>query len=112
MDSCLFCKIVGKKIPAVLVYEDECVVAFNDIAPQAPVHILIIPKKHISGVDAISELEEAIAGKLLVAASKIAQKIGLKDYRIVINNGVKAGQTVFHIHLHLLSGRDMKWPPG
>ena len=112
--DCLFCKIVAGEIPADVVYEDEHVMAFEDINPQAPIHTLIIPKEHLSTLDELDEDKEAIAGKILVAARNISRKKGLdsKGYRLVANCLESAGQTVFHIHFHLLGGRNLGWPPG
>ena len=113
-DDCLFCKIVAGKIPADLLYEDDHVVAFKDINPQAPVHHLIIPKKHIATINNLDLEDEVIAGKLFLAAKAIAEKEGVAKhgYRTVMNCGESAGQTVFHIHMHLLAGRQLGWPPG
>ena len=113
-NDCLFCKIVTGEIPTIRVYEDEHVLAFNDINPQAPQHILIIPKKHIAGVDALEEGDIHVVGEMIYAAKKIAQDKNVKEgsYRLVFNNGKLSGQAVFHIHLHLLAGRAMHWPPG
>lgn len=112
--NCLFCKIIEKKIPAQLVYEDEYAIAFEDINSQAPVHTLIVPKKHIADIHSIVVTDRELVGHLFFVAKSIASKKELekKGYRIVINNGQGAGQTVFHIHLHLLSGRRFGWPPG
>ena len=112
MDKCIFCGIINKEIKSTVVYEDDQILAFNDINPQAPLHVLIIPKKHIEKVSSISESEDILAGKLITAASKIAEKKGFKDYRLVFNCGKEAGQEVFHVHLHLLAGRAFGWPPG
>lgn len=112
MENCLFCKIANKDIPASVVYENDDVLAFNDISPQAPVHILIIPKVHISTPAEINEENSIIAGKLAAAAAKIAKDMGLEGYRLVMNCNEIAGQSVFHLHSHLLAGREMKWPPG
>lgn len=112
MDSCLFCKIIDKKIPAKTVFENDDVLAFDDINPQAPVHILIIPKTHISSPGEINNSNSSIAGKLTSAAAEIAEERSIKDYRLVMNCGEDAGQTVFHLHMHLLAGRKMGWPPG
>jgi histidine triad (HIT) family protein len=111
--STIFSKIVRREIPAQIVYEDELCLAFRDINPQAPTHVLLIPKKEIPRlVDAKPE-DQALLGHLLLAANKIAQQLGVADaYRLVINNGEDAGQSVFHIHFHLLAGRAFKWPPG
>ena len=112
MSECLFCKIASGEIPAEFVYEDDSIVAFNDISPQAPVHILFIPKKHIISAEQIDESNSDIAGKLILAASKKAKEMGLDGYRLVINTNEIAGQSVFHLHCHLLAGRSMLWPPG
>ena len=112
--NCLFCKIVEKKIPSKIVYEDENVVAFEDTNPQAPVHILIVPKKHISTVLDVQPGDNALPGHLLQVANKIAKDRGIADrgFRLVMNCNSEAGQSVYHIHLHLLGGRPMHWPPG
>jgi histidine triad (HIT) family protein len=112
--NCIFCKIAQKSIPTPLVYEDDELVAFRDIHPQAPQHLLIIPKKHIHSLHQSEDNDALLLGKLLVAAKKIAQDLGLheKGYRLVMNTGEDGGQTVFHIHLHLLAGKPMSWPPG
>jgi len=112
--NCLFCKITAKEIPAKIVYEDETVLAFEDITPQAPVHILIIPKKHISTVLEIGNDDHALIGYMFQVASRIARekKVAERGFRLVMNCNHESGQTVFHIHLHLLAGRAMHWPPG
>lgn len=114
MTDCLFCKIIAGDIPSDKVYEDDAVYAFKDITPVAPLHILIIPKKHIATLNDLEEQDDAVMGQLLLAAKKIAKQEGYADggYRTVVNCGEQAGQTVFHIHLHLLAGRDLSWPPG
>lgn len=114
MDTeCLFCKIVAGQVPSYVVYEDADVVAFKDINPQAPVHVLVIPRRHIGAIAELEDEESALVGKLVVAAKKIAASLGLADgYRLVFNNGPAAGQLVYHIHLHLLGGRKFSWPPG
>lgn len=114
MEKCLFCKVVNKQIPAKIVYEDDLVVAFEDINPQAPVHILLIPKKHIETVLDLTEKDKDLAGYLFLVAGKIARDIEtLNDgFRIVVNCKENAGQAVFHLHLHILGGRRMQWPPG
>lgn len=114
MEDCLFCKIASRKIPATLEYEDEDVLAFNDIHPQAPLHVLVIPKKHIARVADLEETDIPLAGKMILAAKRIIEKKDMteKGYRLVFNSGAEAGQSVFHLHLHLLSGRRMHWPPG
>lgn len=114
MTDCLFCKIRDGDIPCDFVFENDDVLAFNDVNPQAPVHVLIIPKKHISTVNDIEDTDEVVMGKLFSAAKAIASQNGLSTdgYRLVVNCNEKAGQTVFHIHMHLLGGRSMTWPPG
>ncbi|MCD6234749.1 MAG: histidine triad nucleotide-binding protein [Candidatus Marinimicrobia bacterium] len=113
MADCLFCKIIKGDIPSTKVYEDEDVLAFRDINPQAPEHILIIPKVHIDRVENLSDDQGDVAGKLVIAAKKIARQLGISNgYRLVFNNGPLAGQEVEHIHLHLLAGRKFSWPPG
>jgi histidine triad (HIT) family protein len=112
--DCLFCKILDKKIPAKLVHEDADTLAFEDINPQAPTHVLVIPKKHIPTLNDLQSGDDALLGKLHRAAAQIARDRGIADrgWRAVINTNGEAGQTVFHIHLHLLGGRPMLWPPG
>ena len=114
MTDCLFCKIRDGDIPCDTVFENDDVFAFNDVSPQAPVHVLLIPKKHISTVNDLEDVDEAIMGKLFSAGKNIASQKGLSvdGYRLVVNCNEKAGQTVFHIHMHLLGGRNMTWPPG
>ena len=112
MKDCIFCKIASGEIKTVLVYEDEDIAAFNDISPQAPAHILFIPKKHIESTEHLDETNYIITGKLIFAASKVAKKLGLDGYRLVLNCNEIAGQSVFHIHCHMLGGRPMRWPPG
>jgi histidine triad (HIT) family protein len=111
-DNCLFCKIIKGDIPADKLYEDDEILAFRDIAPQAPVHFLVIPKKHISGPSQVSGEDEQLMGKLIRIGGELAKKEGIEHFRMVINNGEQAGQTVFHIHLHILGGRNLNWPPG
>jgi len=111
--NCLFCKIGAKQIPAKLVYEDEDVFAFEDINPQAPTHILICPKKHFVALHDAEPSDQALLGKLQLLAGNLAREFRLlSGYRTVINNGGGAGQSVFHLHLHLLGGRNFRWPPG
>ncbi len=112
--DCLFCKIVAGEIPAELVYESDTAVAFRDINPQAPTHVLVIPRKHISTINDITSDDEGIVGSLYTAAREIAAAEGIADdgYRAVMNCNEGAGQSVFHIHLHVLGGRAMSWPPG
>jgi len=114
MSDCLFCKIVARIIPAALVYEDDLVVAFDDINPQAPTHTLVIPRKHFTSIAELQESDVALLGRLLLAGNKIAWQKGIADtgYRFVVNTGAHGGQSVFHLHLHVLGGRHMGWPPG
>ena len=109
----IFGKIIRREIPADIVYEDELALAFKDVNPQAPVHILVIPKKPISKLAEAESQDSELLGHLLLTAKKVAQEAGLANgYRLVINNGDDGGQTVYHLHLHILGGRQMKWPPG
>ncbi|KAF2354861.1 Histidine triad (HIT) protein [Trinorchestia longiramus] len=110
----IFGKILRKEIPTKFIYEDDQCVAFNDVNPQAPVHFLVIPRKPIAGLSSASDEDEQILGKLLTAARKVAAEQGLAEdgYRVVINNGKNGAQSVFHLHLHVLGGRQMSWPPG
>jgi histidine triad (HIT) family protein len=111
--DCLFCKIAARKIPSKIVYEDDDVFAFEDISPQAPTHVLICPRKHFSALHDASPEDQAVLGKLQLVAAHLARKGNLLDgYRTVLNNGTGAGQSVFHLHLHLLGGRSFRWPPG
>lgn len=114
MDNCLFCRIRDKEIKSKIIYEDEAVIAFNDINPQAPVHVLIISKEHIDKISSLNEKNSLMAAKMIIAAKKIARENNIETdgYRLVFNCGPNAGQAVFHIHLHLLGGRKMGWPPG
>jgi histidine triad (HIT) family protein len=113
MSDCLFCRILQGEIPAKKVHEDEHTFAFEDIQPQAPTHVLIIPKKHIPGLKEASAGDAEIIGRLHLAAAHIARERGIEDgYRTVLNVGPKSGQSVFHMHVHLIGGRDMRWPPG
>jgi len=113
MNDCLFCKIGNKEIPAKLVHEDAEIFAFEDIQPQAPVHILLCPRKHLVSLTDASADDAAMLGKLQLIAAQIAKERKLTEgYRTVFNNGRGAGQSVFHLHLHLLGGRDFRWPPG
>ena len=113
-EYCIFCKIVAGEIPAAKVYEDERAVAFRDINPQAPTHALVIPRSHIASLAEAAESDEALLGHLLRVAARVASDEGHAEagYRTVINNGAGAGQTVFHIHVHVLGGRRLTWPPG
>lgn len=113
MSETLFSKIIDREIPADIVYEDEQCLAFRDINPQAPVHILVIPKKAIAMVSEAAEGDEALLGHLLTTASRIAKQEGFGEaFRLVVNNGEDVGQTVFHLHVHILAGRSLTWPPG
>ncbi len=114
MSDTIFGKIIRKEIPADIVYEDELVLAFNDISPQAPTHILIIPKKSIPKLSGATAQDSALLGHMLLKAKEIAASAGLAEdgFRLVINNGAGVGQTVFHLHIHILGGRPFAWPPG
>lgn len=111
-EQCLFCRIVRREIPATIVAETDDMVAFRDITPRAPVHVLVIPKQHVASLNEATDAAQL--GKLSLLAAEIARAEGIAEsgYRTVINTGPDAGQTVFHVHLHLLGGRDMGWPPG
>lgn len=111
MSDCIFCKIVAGEIPSDKLYEDEDVLAFWDISPQAPTHFLVIPKKHIPRPVDIEEEDEQVSGKLLRVAARIAKENGVEDnYRVIFNNGAKSGQVVFHLHMHILGGKEKPWP--
>ncbi|ETA80171.1 histidine triad nucleotide-binding protein [Youngiibacter fragilis] len=112
--DCLFCRIIKGEIPSSLVYEDENIYAFRDIAPQAPVHILVVPKQHVSGINELDEVSSAIASKVLVVIRDLAKREGIAEsgYRVVINTGKDGQQSVDHLHFHLLGGRTLEWPPG
>lgn len=112
--NCIFCKIVRKEIPSKIIYEDDRVLAFHDIAPQAPVHILIIPKKHYSTLLDIKEDDRELIGYIFNIIKKIAKQTGVDErgFRIVVNCNQEGGQTVYHLHFHILGGRQMHWPPG
>ena len=113
MSDTLFTKIIKREIPAHIVYEDEHCIAINDINPQAPVHVLLIPKRAIDRLSRASAADQALLGHLLLAAGNIARQLGVENaFRLVVNNGAEAGQTVFHLHLHILAGRPLHWPPG
>jgi histidine triad (HIT) family protein len=114
MSDCIFCKIIDKQIPSKVVHEDEETFAFEDINPQAPTHVLIIPRRHVPTVSDLVPADDELVGKLHRVAAKIAKDRGIAQggYRIVLNTNRDAGQTVFHVHLHLLGGRPMQWPPG
>lgn len=112
MSDCLFCRIIASEIPSSKVYEDDVCFAFNDIAPQAPTHFLVIPKEHISSVSAVTAENSAVVAHIFEVIAKLTKEMGLESYRVVSNIGEQAGQSVFHLHFHVLSGRDMTWPPG
>jgi histidine triad (HIT) family protein len=113
-EDCIFCKIVAGEIPAAKVYEDERAVAFGDINPQAPTHALVIPRAHLPSLNEASESDEALLGHLLLVAARVAGDAGHAErgFRAVINTGAQAGQSVFHVHVHVLGGRALTWPPG
>ncbi len=114
MNDCIFCKIAAGEIPADIVYDDGEVLAFRDINPEAPVHLLLIPRRHIATLNDLSEADAALVGRLYLAGQQIAAELGVAEsgYRTVINCNRDAGQLVFHIHMHLLAGRELGWPPG
>lgn len=113
MSDCIFCKIAGKDIPTNVVYEDDDMICFHDVEPQAPVHVLLIPKKHIMSIDDIQPCDGELIGKMMVKIKEIAKDLGLENgYRVVSNNGEDAFQTVKHLHFHILGKRKMTWPPG
>ena len=112
MSDCLFCKIIAGEIPSSKVYEDELCYAFNDIAPQAPTHFLVVPKAHIQSVTAITPENSAVVAHIFEVIARLCREQGLESYRVVSNIGEQAGQSVHHLHFHVLSGRDMTWPPG
>ncbi|MDP3561949.1 MAG: histidine triad nucleotide-binding protein [Legionellaceae bacterium] len=112
--DCLFCKIAHGSIPANIIYEDTEVLAFHDVAPQAPTHILIIPKEHIETINNTNDTHQLLLGKLIITAKKLAENLGLSEpgYRLIFNVNKHGGQSVYHIHMHLLGGRQLTWPPG
>lgn len=112
MSDCLFCKIIAGDIPSNKVYEDDLCYAFNDIAPQAPVHFLVIPKAHIASVAGVNEGNSAVVAHIFEVIAKLTREKGIESYRVVSNIGEQAGQSVPHLHFHVLAGRDMTWPPG
>ena len=113
MADSIFGKIIRREIPADIIYEDESCLAFRDVNPQAPVHVLVVPKKPITKLAVATEEDESLLGHLLLVANRIAAQLRVGDaYRLVVNNGTGAGQTVFHIHVHILAGRSFTWPPG
>ncbi|ADH86643.1 histidine triad nucleotide-binding protein [Desulfurivibrio alkaliphilus] len=111
-EDCLFCKIIKGEIPAQKLYEDDQLLAFWDIAPQAPKHFLVIPKKHVSGPGDLAPGDDSIIGALVRKGAQLGAEQGITDCRLVMNNGAEAGQTVFHLHMHVLGGRALAWPPG
>jgi histidine triad (HIT) family protein len=114
MPDCLFCSIIDGKMRGEIVYQDDTVLAFKDIRPEAPVHILIVPRKHIESISSLQPQDVQIVGAIFMTAAKLAKELGIAEsgYRVVVNNGADAGQSVFHLHYHLLGGRPMRWPPG
>jgi histidine triad (HIT) family protein len=109
----IFGKIIRRELPADIVYEDEWCVAFRDVNPQAPTHVLLVPKKEIDKLSSATTADQALLGHLMLAAGKVAHQLGADDtFRLVVNNGAEAGQSVFHLHLHILAGRKLHWPPG
>ena len=114
MEKCIFCEVVEKKVPVRIIIEDNLAVAFEDLNPQAPVHALVIPKMHITTLNEVRAAERELMGHLLLVAAKVAEikSVHQAGYRLVLNTNAQAGQTVFHVHLHVLGGRQMAWPPG
>ena len=113
MNNCAFCRIVRGEAAARIVYRDEDVTAFHDLHPRAPIHLLIVPNRHMAGVAEVEPEDEVVLGKLFVVARRLAEQEDIVDgYRLVVNNGPRAGQSVFHLHMHLLGGRSLGWPPG
>ncbi|ODC02536.1 histidine triad nucleotide-binding protein [Terasakiispira papahanaumokuakeensis] len=112
--DCIFCKIINGELPSKVVYEDDHVLAFHDLSPQAPTHVLIIPKKHISTLNDLQDEDAALVGRLQLTAARLAKEFGFAEdgYRVVMNCNEAGGQTVWHIHMHLLGGRALTWPPG
>lgn len=112
MSACIFCKIAGGEVQSQLVFEDEEVLAFKDLNPIAPTHLLVIPRKHIARVSDATAEDERLLGRIQLVVAEVAKKAGLTDFRVVTNNGKGAGQSVDHLHYHVISGRRMNWPPG
>ena len=112
--DCLFCKMAAGQIKPDVVYEDDQVLAFRDIMPQAPVHVLVIPKRHVANIDALTDADAALAGHLLLTVRRVARQLGIADsgFRVASNCNPHGGQTVYHLHFHLMGGRQMTWPPG
>lgn len=111
-DKTLFERIIDREIPADIVYEDDLCLAFKDIQPQAPTHLLLIPKKPIVKVSEASEEDQSLMGHLMLKVGTITEQLNIEDFRLIVNNGAGAGQTVFHLHIHILAGRELSWPPG
>lgn len=113
-DTCPFCRIVRRELPAEVIFEDDLVMAFRDVNPQAPVHALVIPRRHIENLDHLASNDESLAGHLVLVAAEVARRLGVagQGYRLVVNVRQLAGQTVHHLHLHILGGRPLHWPPG
>lgn len=113
-ETCIFCRIVSGSIPARLAHEDDLTIAFHDVDPRAPVHVLIIPRRHVTAVDQMNDGDADVMGRLFLVARSLARELGVADsgYRLVVNNGKDAGQSVDHVHMHLLGGRPLRWPPG
>lgn len=112
MTDCLFCRIASGEIPSKTVYADERIVAFHDVAPKAPTHVIVIPRRHIGRLADATPDDQAVLGEIVARAASIARDLGLEHYRLVVNNGEGAGQTIFHLHFHILGGRPLAWPPG
>jgi histidine triad (HIT) family protein len=112
VNETIFSKIISREIPAAIIYEDDLAIAFRDVNPQAPVHFLVIPKQPIINLSNSTMEDQNLLGHLLLVASKVAKQEGLESFRLVTNNGIEAGQSVFHLHLHVLGGRSLNWPPG
>jgi histidine triad (HIT) family protein len=113
-ENCIFCRVARGEIPASTVFEEDDLVAFHDIDPKAPTHVLVIPRRHITSVDALTEADAGIAGRLLLAARRVARETGIAEggFRLVVNTGEEGGQSVDHLHVHVLGGRSLAWPPG
>lgn len=113
-DGCIFCRLVKGEIPAKVVFEADDLVAFHDVDPKAPVHVLVIPKRHLASVSTLAEEDAVLAGRLVLAGARVARETGIEEggYRLVLNTGGDAGQSVAHIHMHVLGGRHLSWPPG
>ncbi|MBN1953444.1 MAG: histidine triad nucleotide-binding protein [Anaerolineae bacterium] len=112
MKDCIFCRIVQGQAPAQIVYQDQRVTAFQDLHPRAPVHILIVPNHHLDGVDQVTPVDEPALGRLFTVARHLAEELELEGYRLVVNTGLQAGQSIYHLHMHLMGGRSFGWPPG